>query len=53
MLYEFNPDTTIISRMQFLSAIKDNIFWGLHIHRHTELVLVFEGSLSMEIFSRQ
>lgn len=53
MLYEFNPDNTIISRMQFVSAIKDNIFWGLHIHRHIELVLVFEGSLTMEIFSRQ
>ena len=49
MPYEFSPVNTNVSKMQFMSARKDNVFCGLHIHRHIELVLVWEGSLSMEI----
>ena len=49
MLYEFNPDKTNMSMMKFISARKNDVIWSLHIHRHIELVLVWEGSLDMEI----
>ena len=52
MPYEFNPSDTTVHKMNFVSAVKDNVFCSLHIHRNIELVLVFDGTLDMEIHHR-
>jgi len=53
MLYEFNSGKINMSMMKFISARKHNVFCSLHIHRHIELVLVWEGSLDMEICQKR
>lgn len=34
---------------KFVSAYRTNVEWGLHIHRHIEIVLVTDGVLRMQI----
>ena len=34
---------------KFVSAHRTNVEWGLHIHRHIEIVLVTDGVLRMQI----
>lgn len=50
MPYTFNPRDTKVNKLQFVSAMKSSVFCELHIHRHIELVLTFDGSLDIHIY---